>query len=31
MDRNPALTEELAKTFIIAPIFEDIAKAVKTP
>jgi hypothetical protein len=31
MDRNPALTEELAQTFITTLIFKDIAEAIETP
>jgi hypothetical protein len=31
MDRNPTLTEELAQTFVAAPVFEDIAEAIETP
>jgi hypothetical protein len=31
MDRNSALTEELAQTFVTALIFEDIAEAIETP
>jgi hypothetical protein len=31
MDRNPALTEELAQTFVTAPVFKDIAEAIETP
>jgi hypothetical protein len=31
MDRNPALTEELAQTFVATPVFEDIAEAIETP
>jgi hypothetical protein len=31
MDRNPALTEELAQTFVTAPVFEDITEAIETP
>jgi hypothetical protein len=30
MDRNPTLTEELAQTFVAAPVFEDIAEAIET-
>jgi hypothetical protein len=31
MDRNPALTEELAQTFLATLVFKDIAEAIETP
>jgi hypothetical protein len=31
MDRNPVLTEALAETFTLAPVFVDIAEEIETP
>jgi hypothetical protein len=31
MNQNPVLTEELAKTFTLAPVFADIVKEIETP